>query len=45
LIDGRVVALAKQAEANGITQDDAEQRLLKALRPTSLIRRFAGPPT
>ncbi|QGY01888.1 SDR family oxidoreductase [Methylobacterium mesophilicum SR1.6/6] len=33
--------MAKQAEADGITVEDAEQRFLKVLRPTSLIRRFA----
>jgi len=33
--------MARQAEADGITVEDAEQRFLQALRPTSLIRRFA----
>lgn len=33
--------MAKQAEANGISQDEAEQGFLKAMRPTSLIQRFA----
>lgn len=33
--------MARQAEADGITVEEAEQRFLKALRPTSLIRRFA----
>ncbi len=33
--------MAKQAEANGITQEEAEQGFLKAMRPTSLIQRFA----
>jgi NAD(P)-dependent dehydrogenase (short-subunit alcohol dehydrogenase family) len=32
--------MAKQAEAEGITQEEAEQRFLATLRPTSLIRRF-----
>lgn len=33
--------MAQQAEAQGITQEEAEQAFLTALRPTSLIRRFA----
>ena len=33
--------MAKQAQANGITQEEAEQGFLKALRPTTLIQRFA----
>lgn len=33
--------MAKQAEANGITAEEAEQGFLQALRPTSLIQRFA----
>lgn len=33
--------LAKQAETNGVTQEEAEQGFLAALRPTTLIRRFA----
>ncbi|MGH7077046.1 MAG: SDR family NAD(P)-dependent oxidoreductase [Acetobacteraceae bacterium] len=33
--------MAKQAEANGITQEEAEQGFLKAMRPTTLIQRFA----
>lgn len=33
--------MAKQADANGITQQEAEQRFLKAMRPTTLIQRFA----
>jgi NAD(P)-dependent dehydrogenase (short-subunit alcohol dehydrogenase family) len=33
--------MAKQAEANGITQEEAEQGFLKVMRPTSLIQRFA----
>lgn len=33
--------MAKQAEANGITVEEAEQGFLQALRPTTLIRRFA----
>ena len=33
--------MAKQAEAQGITQDEAEQGFLKAMRPTTLIRRLA----
>jgi NAD(P)-dependent dehydrogenase (short-subunit alcohol dehydrogenase family) len=33
--------MAKQAEANGITQAEAEQAFLKAMRPTTLIQRFA----
>lgn len=33
--------MAKQAEANGITQEQAEQGFLKAMRPTTLIQRFA----
>lgn len=32
--------LAKQAETNGVTQEEAEQGFLAALRPTTLIRRF-----
>ena len=33
--------MARQAEAQGITQDEAEQAFLKVARPTSLIGRFA----
>jgi len=33
--------MAKQADANGITQHEAEQGFLQAMRPTSLIHRFA----
>ena len=33
--------MAQQAKANGITQEEAEQGFLKAMRPTSLIKRFA----
>jgi NAD(P)-dependent dehydrogenase (short-subunit alcohol dehydrogenase family) len=33
--------MAKQADANGITQLEAEQGFLKAMRPTTLIQRFA----
>jgi NAD(P)-dependent dehydrogenase (short-subunit alcohol dehydrogenase family) len=33
--------MAKQAEANGIPQYEAEQGFLKAMRPTTLIQRFA----
>lgn len=33
--------MAKQAEAQGITQEEAEQGFLAALRPTSLLGRFA----
>ncbi len=33
--------MARQATAQGITQDEAEQAFLKAARPTSLIGRFA----
>lgn len=33
--------VAKQAEANGITAGQAEQEFLQALRPTTLIGRFA----
>ena len=33
--------MARQAEAQGITQDQAEQGFLRAARPTSLIGRFA----
>ena len=33
--------MAQQAEAQGITQDEAEQAFLKTARPTSLIGRFA----
>lgn len=33
--------MAKQAEANGITVEEAEQGFLRALRPTTLIQRFA----
>lgn len=32
--------MAQQAAPEGITQNEAEQRFLAALRPTSLIRRF-----
>ena len=34
--------MSKQAEANGITQEEAEHNFLKAMRPTSLIQRFAA---
>lgn len=33
--------MAKQAEANGVTQEQAEQGFLRAMRPTTLIQRFA----
>jgi NAD(P)-dependent dehydrogenase (short-subunit alcohol dehydrogenase family) len=33
--------MAKQAEAQGISQDEAEQGFLAAMRPTSLLGRFA----
>ena len=33
--------MANQAEANGITQEEAEQGFLAAMRPTTLIKRFA----
>jgi NAD(P)-dependent dehydrogenase (short-subunit alcohol dehydrogenase family) len=33
--------MAKQADANGITLQQAEQGFLKAMRPTTLIQRFA----
>lgn len=33
--------MAKQAEAQGITQDEAERGFLTAMRPTSLLGRFA----
>ncbi|MDX7953605.1 SDR family NAD(P)-dependent oxidoreductase [Lichenihabitans sp. Uapishka_5] len=33
--------MVKQAEANGITQEEAEQGFLAAMRPTTLIKRFA----
>ena len=33
--------MAEQAEANGISQDEAEQGFLQALRPTTLIKRFS----
>ncbi|TIQ29953.1 MAG: SDR family oxidoreductase [Mesorhizobium sp.] len=33
--------LAKQAETNGVTQEEAERGFLNAMRPTTLIRRFA----
>lgn len=33
--------IAKQAAANGITQEEAEQGFLKAMRPTTLIQRLA----
>src|SRR2546430_1952013 len=33
--------MAKQAEANGITQQEAEEGFLKAMRPTTLLQRFA----
>ena len=32
--------MAQQAEAQGITQDEAERAFLKAARPTSLLGRF-----
>ena len=34
--------MAKQAAANGITQQQAEQGFLEAMRPTTLIQRFAS---
>ncbi len=34
---------AAQAKAQGVTQEEAEQAFLKALRPTSLLGRFATP--
>jgi NAD(P)-dependent dehydrogenase (short-subunit alcohol dehydrogenase family) len=33
--------MAKEAEADGITQEEAEQGFLRAMRPTTLIQRFA----
>ena len=33
--------MAAQAKANGITQEEAEQGFLQAMRPTTLINRFA----
>lgn len=33
--------MASQAEASGITPQEAEQRFLRTMRPTSLIQRFA----
>jgi NAD(P)-dependent dehydrogenase (short-subunit alcohol dehydrogenase family) len=33
--------VASQAAENGITVEEAEQNFLQALRPTSLIQRFA----
>jgi len=33
--------VAEQAKANGVTQEQVEQGFLKAMRPTSLIQRFA----
>ncbi len=33
--------MEKQAEANGITQAEAEQGFLKTMRPTTLLQRFA----
>src|SRR3546814_7955368 len=33
--------MAKQAEAQGMTQDEAERGFLTAMRPTSLLGRFA----
>jgi NAD(P)-dependent dehydrogenase (short-subunit alcohol dehydrogenase family) len=33
--------MAQQAEANGISQQEAEQGFLKTMRPTTLIQRFA----
>ena len=33
--------MAKQAEANGVTQEEAEQGFLAAMRPTTLIKSFA----
>jgi NAD(P)-dependent dehydrogenase (short-subunit alcohol dehydrogenase family) len=33
--------MTKQAEASGMTVEDAEQGFLQALRPTTLIRRFS----
>ena len=35
--------MAKQAEAQGVTQDEAERGFLTAMRPTSLLGRFARP--
>ncbi len=35
--------MAQQAQAQGITQEEAEQAFLTALRPTSLLQRFATP--
>ena len=35
--------MAKQAEAQGVTQDEAEQAFLRSSRPTSLLGRFAMP--
>jgi NAD(P)-dependent dehydrogenase (short-subunit alcohol dehydrogenase family) len=34
--------MAKQAEENGISIDEAEQGFLQALRPTALIQRFSA---
>ena len=34
--------MAQQAAAEGITQEEAEQRFVATLRPTSLIRRFTS---
>ncbi len=34
---------AGQAASQGVSQEDAEQAFLKALRPTSLLGRFAMP--
>src|SRR3546814_16040367 len=36
--------MAKQAEAQGMTQDEAERGFLTAMRPTSLPGRFATTP-
>jgi NAD(P)-dependent dehydrogenase (short-subunit alcohol dehydrogenase family) len=33
--------MAEQAKANGVTQEEAEQGFLQALRPTTLIKRFS----
>jgi NAD(P)-dependent dehydrogenase (short-subunit alcohol dehydrogenase family) len=33
--------MAKQADAQGITQNEAEQGFLAAMRPTSLLGRFS----
>jgi NAD(P)-dependent dehydrogenase (short-subunit alcohol dehydrogenase family) len=33
--------MAKQAEESGVSLEEAEQAFLQALRPTTLIQRFA----